>query len=59
MYTLLSVFAKLRKTTIRFVMSVCPFVRIEQLGSHWTDFREIRYLIIFHKTLKAHPVSLK
>jgi hypothetical protein len=22
---------------------------MEQLGSHWTDFHEIRYLIIFRK----------
>jgi hypothetical protein len=38
-------FAKLRKTTISFVMSahlsVCPSVRMEQLGSHWTKFHEI------------------
>jgi hypothetical protein len=31
-------FAKLRKATISFVMSVCPSVRMEQPGSHWTDF---------------------
>ena len=30
----------LRKATISFVMSV----RVEQLGSHWTDFHEIGYL---------------
>jgi len=30
--------AKLRKATISFVMSVCPSVRMEQLGSYWTDF---------------------
>ena len=45
MYTLLSAFAKLRKATISFVMSVRPSVRLsvrmEQLGSHWTDFYEI------------------
>jgi len=29
------------KTTIRFVMSVCPSVRMEHLGFHWTDFHEI------------------
>jgi hypothetical protein len=33
----LGAFAKLQKATISFVM----FVRMEQLGSHWTDFREI------------------
>jgi hypothetical protein len=30
-------FAKLRIAALRFVMSV----RTEQLGSHWTDFRDI------------------
>ena len=38
-------FAELLKTTISFVMSVCqpvrPFVYVEQLGSHWTNFHEI------------------
>jgi hypothetical protein len=40
--SLLGVFVKLRKATIGFVMAVCPSVRpsvrMEQLGSHWTDF---------------------
>jgi hypothetical protein len=36
----LGTIAKLRKATINFVMSVCPSVRMEQLGSHWTDFHE-------------------
>jgi hypothetical protein len=40
-FPLLSAFAKLRKTTITFVMSVCPSVRKEQLGSHWTDLHKI------------------
>jgi hypothetical protein len=38
-------FAKLRKATITFVisvcLSVCPSVRMEQLGSHWKDLHEI------------------
>jgi hypothetical protein len=41
-------FAKLRKAAICFVMSirpsVRPSVRMEQLGSPWTDFHEILYL---------------
>jgi hypothetical protein len=37
----LNVFAKLRKATISFVMSVRPSVHMEQLGSHWTYFHEI------------------
>jgi hypothetical protein len=32
--------AKLRKTTISFVMSVCLSIRNEQLRFHWTDFHE-------------------
>ena len=39
-------------------MSVCPSVRTEQLGSHWTDFREIWYMNffseIFRKKIKFH-----
>jgi hypothetical protein len=38
---LLDALAKLRKATISFVMSVCLSVRMEQLGSHSTDFHEI------------------
>ena len=34
----LGAFAKSRKATISFVKSVCPSVRMQQLGSHWTDF---------------------
>ena len=34
-------FAMLRKATVSFVMSVCPSVRVEQLGFQWTDFHEI------------------
>jgi hypothetical protein len=34
----LGAFAKVRKATISFVMSVQLFVRMEQLGSHWTVF---------------------
>jgi len=36
-YIFLGAFAKLQKATISFVMSV----RMEQLGSHWTDFHEV------------------
>jgi len=42
----LDAFAKLRKFTINFVMSVRPFVRMEQLGSHWKNFHESLYEII-------------
>jgi hypothetical protein len=39
--------AKLRKATISLAMSVSPSVRMEQLGSLWTDFDEILHLNIF------------
>jgi len=39
-------FAKLRKSDCQ-PRHVCPSVRMEQLGSHWTDFHEILYLSIF------------
>ena len=37
----LDALTKLRRATISFVMSVRPSVRMEQLGSYWTDFDEI------------------
>jgi hypothetical protein len=60
---LLSAFEILRKVTIILVMSVRPFVhpsvRIEQLGSHCTDFLKIWYLGIFQKSVENILVSLK
>jgi hypothetical protein len=44
-------FAKLRKATVNFVMSVCLSVRMKQLGSHTTDLHEVWYLSIFRKTV--------
>jgi len=44
-------------------MSVRPPVRsrirMGQLGSHWTDFHEIRYLDIFREYVQKTQVSLK
>jgi predicted glycosyl hydrolase (DUF1957 family) len=58
---LLVAFAKLKKkkSSINIVMSVRPFVRMEQLDSHWTDFREIWYLRIFRNSVEKIQVSLK
>jgi len=56
---LLSAFAKLQKATISFVKSIHLSVRMEQLGSQWTDFHEISYLKIFRKTVQKIQVSLK
>jgi hypothetical protein len=52
-------FAKLRKATLSFVMSVRPIVRMEQPGSHWADFYEIWYFSIFRKSVEKIEVSLK
>ena len=40
-------------------LSLRPFVRMEQLGSHWTDFHEILYLSIFRKSVEEIQVPLK
>jgi hypothetical protein len=57
---LLGAFAKLRKVTISFVVSVCPSARpsarMDQLGSYWKDFYEIWYLSIFRKAVKEIEV---
>jgi hypothetical protein len=57
------VFAELRKAIINFVMSVCPSAclsfRMEQQGSHWTDFHEIWYLSVFRKYVENIQISLK
>ena len=55
----LDAFEKLRKVTISYVMSVCLFVRTEQLGSHWTDFYEILYFNIIRKSVEKSQISLK
>jgi hypothetical protein len=41
-------------------LSGCPSaLRIEQLGSRWTDFHEILYLNIFRKPVEKIKVPLK
>ena len=54
----LCAFAKeLGKATANFVMFVPGVsVRMEYLGSHWTDFREISYL--FTEILKKVDISI-
>jgi hypothetical protein len=56
---ILGAFAKLRKATISFVVSVRPSVRIEQLGSHCRDFHEIWYLSNFQKSVEKIQVQWK
>jgi hypothetical protein len=42
---------KVRKATVTFVMSVRPPVRVEHLGTQWTDFQEI---FMFEEFSKIH-----
>ena len=53
----------MRKATVSFFMSVCPSVylsvRMEQLGSHQTDFHEIWYSRIFWKPVYKVQAALK
>ena len=53
----LGAFEKLRKATISFIMSVRQSVRMEQLGSQWTDFYE--NLSTVRKYVEKIQVSLK
>jgi hypothetical protein len=56
---ILAAFAKLGKATVGFVISLCPHVRMEKFGSHWTDVHEIRKLSIYRKSVDKVQVSLK
>jgi len=53
---MLGAFAKLRKATPNFVMSVSVHT---ELGPHRTNFHEILYLSIFRKSIEQVQVSLK
>jgi len=57
--SLVGAFAKQREATVSFVMSLsaCQSVRVEQLGSLWTNFHKISYLKIFRKSVEK--VQLK
>ena len=54
-FSFLGAFAKLRKRIVSFAL----FVRMKQLGSHWTDFDETWYLNFFLTFLGRIQVSLK
>ena len=58
LFLFLGAFAKLRKATISFDVSVCLSIRIGKLGSHRKDFHEI-YLSIFRKPVEKIKVLLK
>ena len=40
-------------------LSVCPFIPMEQVGSHWMDFYEIWYLSIIRKFAETIQISLQ
>jgi hypothetical protein len=40
-------------------VSVCPSVRMEQLGSHWTDFNYTWYMNILQKSVERNEVAWK
>jgi len=54
----LSMFAELRIATFSFVMFLRPPARMEHLGSHWNDFREIWYMSIYRKSVEKIQISL-
>jgi hypothetical protein len=58
LFWFLDALAKFRKATLSF-MSVRLSVRMEQLGTHWTDFGEILYLSLIRKPVEKVQVLLK
>jgi hypothetical protein len=58
-HTLLGAFAEFWRATVSFVVYVRPSVRMEQLGSRWTDFHEIWRLSIFLKCAEKIQALLK
>ena len=51
-------FAKPREITSSFVMSVCPSVRMEQLGTHWTNFQETLIFWCFSNMCPENSISI-
>jgi hypothetical protein len=53
----LGAFEKLWKATVSFAASLRLSVRMEQLASHWADFREIWFSSIFRKSVHKIQIS--
>ena len=58
LYNIFMRFHKIAKSD-KHLRHVCPTVRMEQLGSHWTDFHDILYLSIFWKSVDKRQFYLK
>ena len=59
-HSLLCAFAKFRKAIFIFIMFILlSSVRMEQLGSHFTDFHEILYVRVFRKSVEKILFLLK
>ena len=58
---LLGAFAELRKATLNFIMSLSVHLpaHVEQLCSHWTNFRKTWHLSISRKSVEKAEVLLK
>ena len=48
---MLDIFTRVRKIVMSVCLSVGLSVCMEQLGSHWTDFDEIRYVKLFSRNM--------
>ena len=59
LYFFLGPCARITESTVSFVMSVCPSVRMEQFGSHCTDFHETGCSRIFRTSVKKIQFPLK
>ena len=56
---LLGASTKLRKSSIRFVLSVCMSFHMEKLDCHWNDVHRIWYLSISSKFAKKIQIPFK
>ena len=56
---LIGCFAILGKSSITFVMSVCPSAHMEYLGSHRVDFHELSHMSIFRISVENIETYLK
>jgi len=62
-FYIIGALAKLRKVTNSFLMLVYPSVRlpvlVEQLSSHWSDFRENLYWSFSRKSVQKIQISFE